>query len=299
MAYDKIPSSSQWISDCNKLDKGTGLFQVICNLIVMYHSAKAYGNGAQKMITIYLYYATRYWGKKAGTIYKSGPDAGAMRLPGDPAITGPVGDLHSLCAKKIRRNLDLQATDDIDKHLVEILGRPNPHQETELNQVNLVYLKSDLDRIRFKARFRSGLVFRSLSLTDDDKPIEYVPYDSEKSGESEKKDGFVHYAMDYRGRLYIGFAPGNDTKFFHSSLVGGEHVISAGTMYVQNGQILVVTNDSGHYTPRDRDLRNLLVQLQLRGVNLGPVMAKHYKTGETMAAGKLLETGKWEFSPNN
>ena len=298
MAYDKIPSTGQWVLDNKKEDRGTGAFLAICNLIEMYHAAKAYGNGAQKIFTVYLYYATKYWGKKAGTAYKSGPMTGELRFATNAESVGPIADLNSLCAKKIRKSFDLQETDNIDQQLVEILGRENPHRESEMKRVDLVYLKTDLARVRFKARFRGGLVFRSLTLMDDDKPIEYVLYDSEKSGESEKKDGLVHYAMDYRGRLYIGFAPG-EQKFFHSSLTGGENVISAGTMLVKEGHILVVTNDSGHYTPRDKDLRNLLVQLQLRGVDLGLVQARHYKTGETMAAAALLERGKWEHSSNN
>lgn len=299
MAYTNIPTLPEWLKDTKKPDLGSGLFQIICNFISEYHAAKEKGSSAgKKLYVVYLYYATKYWKKKAGSQFKTGPDAGATRLPLDPSSVTPVTDLNDLCVKKIRLKYDIEPDADLDRELVTMFGRMNPFQEADLAAVKKgqVWLETDGARSRYKARIRGGIVYRSVDLKrQDDAPTQYAPYDSATSGESEKKDGFVHYAMDRRGRLYIGYDD-RAGKFVHSSLTGGETVISAGTIEVKKGQIAEITNDSGHYQPFAKNLRDMLVQLQIRGVNLGPVMVKHYKTGEKMTAKQLFEKGNWQHS---
>lgn len=64
----------------------------------------------------------------------------------------------------------------------------------------------------------------------------------------------------------------------HSSFVSGADVLWAGTIEVHRGQLVRITNDSGHYLPRLTHMKRILGYLELRGVNLAVVEATVYDT---------------------
>jgi hypothetical protein len=67
--------------------------------------------------------------------------------------------------------------------------------------------------------------------------------------------GFAHYAMSMDGQLYIRKVDvGEMGKFAHSSFLSGADVLCAGTIAVDNGRIIEITNESGHYQPSTANL---------------------------------------------
>lgn len=67
--------------------------------------------------------------------------------------------------------------------------------------------------------------------------------------------GFAHYAMSLDGKLYIRKVDvGEMGRFAHSSFLAGSAVLCAGTISVDRGRIIEITNESGHYQPSARNL---------------------------------------------
>ncbi|MBD1580860.1 eCIS core domain-containing protein [Pseudoalteromonas sp. S16_S37] len=112
-------------------------------------------------------------------------------------------------------------------------------------------------------------------------------------------NGGVHYTMDKRGRIYAGtFTDG--PYFVHSSLVGFSDVLSAGFIVVKDGKVTKIKNDSGHYHPRAQEMVNMLLRLQLYGVNLADVTVErlngtHHKGAKEFTANEMLSAapGEW------
>lgn len=62
--------------------------------------------------------------------------------------------------------------------------------------------------------------------------------------------GFAHYAMSLDGKLYVRKVDfGEMGRFAHSSFLAGSDVLCAGTIAVDRGRIIEITNESGHYKP--------------------------------------------------
>ena len=72
------------------------------------------------------------------------------------------------------------------------------------------------------------------------------------------------FVMDPEGKLYIGsHTPG---EFHHSSFLSGAPVASAGEMTVKNGKILEISNESGHYQPKQSLNNQVISELKHKGM---------------------------------
>lgn len=75
--------------------------------------------------------------------------------------------------------------------------------------------------------------------------------------ESAEVPGFAHYAMSLNGELFIRKVDvGEMGRFAHSSFLSGSDVLCAGTICVDTGRIIEITNESGHYRPNAANLAN-------------------------------------------
>ncbi|MGM0440340.1 MAG: hypothetical protein ACQEP8_04415 [Chlamydiota bacterium] len=75
------------------------------------------------------------------------------------------------------------------------------------------------------------------------------------------------FVIDTKGTLYAGKF--EQDQFHHSSFVSGEDVILAGDIVVnEEGRIVQLTNNSGHYKPSEEDLRNGLRALERQGIEI-------------------------------
>lgn len=73
----------------------------------------------------------------------------------------------------------------------------------------------------------------------------------------------------YMARHHCGegkAGPGENGNFYHSSYLGGDAVMCAGTMRIVDGLITDVANDSGHYQPTSDSFVALLEALRMHGV---------------------------------
>ncbi len=66
-----------------------------------------------------------------------------------------------------------------------------------------------------------------------------------------------------------------DEKYlFHSSFTRGKPLLFAGNWRFKNGRLIFVDNYSGHYTPNVYVLREFMLELQVKGVDMSDVVAK-------------------------
>ncbi len=88
--------------------------------------------------------------------------------------------------------------------------------------------------------------------------------------------GFAGFAMSMSRKLYMGNHRGCFSKdnFFHSSYLSGETVLCTGSIYIQNGSVIGLSNDSGHYQPTIEHLATVVQALSAEGVNPAQIMVK-------------------------
>ncbi len=70
------------------------------------------------------------------------------------------------------------------------------------------------------------------------------------------------YAVSQDGSIYVAREKEFQELFHHSSFLSGKPVLCAGTINIKDGEIIGITNDSGHYRPKSRHLVNFLKLLQ-------------------------------------
>jgi hypothetical protein len=83
--------------------------------------------------------------------------------------------------------------------------------------------------------------------------------------------GRYPYAMDVYGNFFTkaeGSTRANVDNFNHSSFNAGKAVTCAGMTKIQNGLLLWIDNNSGHYKPGKQHLHNLVCVLAQEGVDL-------------------------------
>jgi hypothetical protein len=113
------------------------------------------------------------------------------------------------------------------------------------------------------------------------------------------RSGWGGFAMSmgreiYMARHHCTKARGANGNFYHSSYLGGQRVMLAGTMLITNGVVKAVSTDSGHYQPDQRHVVNFLQALQMYGVSISNIDIQDYN-GTFVAKGNtfLANNGNW------
>ncbi|HEX4109354.1 MAG TPA: hypothetical protein VHX88_14555 [Solirubrobacteraceae bacterium] len=76
--------------------------------------------------------------------------------------------------------------------------------------------------------------------------------------------GWAIYVLDAAGNMYVGAH--RVGLFHHTSFTGGKDVAAAGEIKVENGVMRGITNKSGHYRPKEKQISRTLRQLEKAGV---------------------------------
>jgi hypothetical protein len=88
----------------------------------------------------------------------------------------------------------------------------------------------------------------------------------------------INYVMDAAGNFYL-FDEFTHPEIRHSSIFAGDPVAGAGNIKIEDGRIVYVDSDSGHYAT-EGVYENVLKELASHGVNMGDHTKKHEDTGE-------------------
>ncbi len=168
----------------------------------------------------------------------------------------------------------------------EVAHRADWKNSRHMNEdQDYVVLQNDDQKRTAKLVFRGGVAYRWQEILKSDSSFGVYTSGGEK-----------HFAMDKRGRIYSGTL---GALFFHSSLVGFADAISAGMMRVNNGQVVSISNDSGHYIPNIEAMVRVLRQLQRYGVNVNAIQVNRthvpHLSDKTFTGAQILasEHSKW------
>ena len=83
------------------------------------------------------------------------------------------------------------------------------------------------------------------------------------NGENYLGDGVAAYVWTEQKELFIAQHMGQ--QFHHSSFVSGRRVRCAGMIAIENGRVVALSNNSGHYKPRKEHVRNFVEFLSAIG----------------------------------
>ena len=102
------------------------------------------------------------------------------------------------------------------------------------------------------------------------------------------------YVMSQGGDLYSGphFTTMGKTKEsarYHSSYFGGQPVLCAGEIVIEDGVIREIDNSSGHYMPGSSNISMMLELLMVQGVRLAHLQVYDMVTRATTQANQLLK----------
>ena len=81
--------------------------------------------------------------------------------------------------------------------------------------------------------------------------------------------GWAGFVMSMGREIYMAkhlTAQGMHASFFHSSYMGGQGVLCAGTIKIVQGRVVGISSGSGHYAPSAQHLVMLLEMLETQGV---------------------------------
>ncbi|MBY0411845.1 MAG: hypothetical protein K2Q97_17390, partial [Burkholderiaceae bacterium] len=106
-------------------------------------------------------------------------------------------------------------------------------------------------------------------------------------------EGYSGYVMSQGGDLYSGphFATrgGKESARYHSSYFGGEPILCAGEILIEDGVIREINNSSGHYRPGGANISMMLELLMVQGVRLAQLNVYDIVTRVTTGATAWLQ----------
>ena len=91
------------------------------------------------------------------------------------------------------------------------------------------------------------------------------PFDTAGAVTHWSGDGKAIYVMDEQGNIYASNYQ-EVAKFHHSSLLGGKPVSAAGELEVRNGEVIGLTDQSGHYLPTRSMTQQMVQRLRDAGI---------------------------------
>jgi hypothetical protein len=145
-----------------------------------------------------------------------------------------------------------------------------------------IYLKR-AEVAKYRIRFKNGKAYQfpwweppsrkpKVALAESKRASNDALFD-DGSGYRKSWGGFaMSMSRDlYMARHHCTRPDGERGNFFHSSYLGGDPVMCAGTMLIEQGVIKKVATDSGHYRPEPAHVVNLLQMLKMHGVEVANI----------------------------
>jgi hypothetical protein len=216
-----------------------------------------------------------------------GIDAALTFLPAGKILSGLKGAKAALAGEKgiVAADRALAAGDDAAKLLKEgdDLGRTlddvwpppklsggepmpttgmNPHYQGEHLPGNNVWPGQQVTYLDDAGREAYRVIPRDGKLVD----VNGLPFDTAAGSSAHLGGGGrAIYVMDEQGNVYASNFHGVG-EFHHSSFMGGKPVSGAGELEVRNGEVIGITDRSGHYTPSQAMTRQTVERLRAQGI---------------------------------
>jgi hypothetical protein len=114
------------------------------------------------------------------------------------------------------------------------------------------------EREQFRVQVRDGKLFDAKG----------NPMDTSQSLSSHRGKGYGIYVIDEKGNYYVHANP-EMGKTHHSSLLAGGDVAGAGEIKIEDGRLLYIDRNSGHYNPDSEMFKQSVQQLKDMGADTG------------------------------
>ncbi|MBC8145792.1 MAG: hypothetical protein H7X80_09400, partial [bacterium] len=175
--------------------------------------------------------------------------------PGQLNVTG--GDLqHHAQTGSFGVSVPMTGVDDVDYYAMKKLLKTLTPEQLRLAGVKALEYSSDSMRAKYAVEIEED----KITWSHNGARVHTMDH---SSGEV---PGFAHYAMSMEGHLFVRMVDvGEMGKFAHSSFLSGSDVLCAGTISVDNGRVIEITNESGHYRPSTANLAEACKALLLEG----------------------------------
>ena len=137
-------------------------------------------------------------------------------------------------------------------------------EDEALDDINAMKSGAFADYINERQNYRLSIVDGKIIYQD--KPL------------NTNERGRFKFVQDRNGELYGAETESNPEGIKHSSLMGDEWPVSAGTMSVSDGELIDISSSSGHFRPGQKNLNATVSFLTKRGVvifNVSPYFGEN------------------------
>lgn len=150
------------------------------------------------------------------------------------------------------------------KYLRVVIGESAQRKDRKLGVKNF----SEEESALLKVKVIEGKVCDQNGKPISTRAVDLHDYQSVKRIE-QNLPGSGLFVMDEHGEIYILNEEIVASKLHHSSILSGKPVSAAGQIEIQNGVIVKITDQSGHYRPPVFMTYQFIEELRLKGANLG------------------------------
>jgi hypothetical protein len=253
----------------------------IDDLVALYPKSKG-GQGLYD--TAEIFFTTMWWLNN----FKKDPKMDARRRPSilrlNLSAANQVKDLLTPCALgEVASRLRAMYGTGMGAHGIKTDAENNPHYLTAY------------EREQYRVVFRDGLAH--WIKTEQDGKLRLEPIHVKKDTYMDGNREGIGWVMTVSGTLYVGTF-GLNIKA-HSCFMAGQPVLSAGTAMIDQGRIMRIKSDSGHYIPVDSTLALVLRKLKFSRVDISKISVecarfKGINEPDPMAGDRFLAAnGNW------
>ncbi len=276
-SYSGLPSVGQWHTDTRPgrvgMNANDPVLRTIDDLMGALRSA---ADGAELYLRGLLFFATMTWLNQ----YKRDPRMSAE-------CRKPILSLNLFAANDLARVLNCSLRELASK-LQDIYGvEMSEHGvNTDLkHDCKEEYLSNAL-RERYRLFILQGLACHYKKAERKFRPLVKGVFSGMREGY-----GFV---LSMSNVMYVGELE-SKVLSYHSYFMGGRSVQCAGTISFDNGKVVYLKNDSGHYKPCDPSLVKVLLYLRMNGVEMVRIkVAREFVDVHTRGDIFLMNHGNWD-----
>jgi hypothetical protein len=237
----------------------------------------------------FLYFATDHWLKLAG----AGFGAKEKKEKGSGDVnTGRLGAVYALFRATVSTLCNNMTAayeggafgvtpNTLPEYLARMFGKDILLGKLQQDiWENSARYADEAERLKYRLQFKGGQAYMyapngngngkgDLVLANS---AQYAPKGKEFYPQmvDDTQTGWAGFALSMAGEFYMAphvtAGAGQRASFYHSSYFAGKGVLCAGTVKIVNGNVVGISNGSGHYSPGAREVITAVQMLAIHGV---------------------------------
>ena len=291
ISYNRIPLLNQWKKDSSTRMSRRKNDNVLLRIDSLLKAVETCPNqGAREVLRGDLYFALDFWLKNKNT---SNKDRGR-----EPAVYA----LFTYIANSLSRSLNV-SINVLPRELEMLYGRTMGNRGTMLDrdEGHAKYL-SRAEVLQYAISWANGKAYQFPHWQPNaSKSKRVIANTAHLSNPGVNiQPGYSGFAMSMSQTIYVakhhmqGSAHSGNFHY-HSSYLGGESVLCAGTIKIEQGVVKAIRTNSGHYQPLDEHMLNVVKLLQTVGAPIQNIdIESHNGQLVSKASYFLASQGNWQ-----